>query len=170
MIFAQFDQRLIDTMIDRCKIVGVLWIIILLTLAIEALYCWKTKSNQGVSIWNLFSKKPIFLNRLSLKQRMGRKLIVAIILPVLMIWLGLPVYNDIAQQQYIQAQANYSRNENTSKNHLFSNGYVVIETGNEEIRLELPANWTEQEFPEGLHCGTVWYSQESKVILSFTEN
>ena len=141
--------------------------LIVLWLIIELTWFCKTKSNDGISIWNLFSSKPIFKNRLTLKQQIGRDIAAIIILIVYVLYGGIPIVHDISSQQFIQIEAKYSRTDRSSEGNLFSNGRAYIEVDGQNMGLNLPYGWTDDEFPEGTYFGTVWYSEESHYILAF---
>lgn len=166
MHYSDFDIRILRTFCSRYMIVAVVILIIAVTLTIELVYYHKTKSSQGISIWNLLSKKPVFAQRLSIKQQISRDLIAIVILSVYLCYSIIPIYNDVSNQQYIEVDALYSRTARDADGNLFSNGQIYIEVSGEVIRLELPEDWTEDEFPEGTFWGTIWYSKESKMVLS----
>ena len=168
MDFTWFEQRIIDTVIDECTPLAIMWCIILVLLIIEVIVLFTRKTNQGVNIWNLFRKKPRSQHRLTLKQQIAGKIAALILVPV---WLGfaniLPAYNDITNQQYIEYHGTYSRQERTYKSKKKSPERVEIIQDGEKILLYLPAEWNSEEFPLGDYYGTIWYSQDSKIILSF---
>lgn len=167
MDYAVFDDKLLLTLNGRSRVIIVVIIFVAITLLFEVIYFCITKSNRGVSIWNLFMQKPLFATRLTTKQQIGRDITVLCILTFIFIFTSLPIFSDIANQQYVKIEAQYSRNDRTSDGNLFSYGHVYAETDKKTVTLELPYGWTEDEFPLGTYRGTVWYSEESKVILAF---
>lgn len=167
MNYSELSKRLVLTMCKRYSILFIFILLVAITLIVELIYYYKTKSNRGVSIWNFLSRKPIFQTRLTTKQQIVRDIIVIILLSVIMICGAVPAYRDVSNQQYVKVSGQFSRDEYNSKPNLFSYGRVYIETKDQVIGLDLPADWTSIEFPEGTCYGTVWYSEETKIVLSF---
>ena len=88
----------------------------------------------------------------------------------MLVWMCIslvPMHLDISREQYIQADAIYSRTEESSESDWFTNGCAYVEIDGEAIRVELPRGWTEEDFPLGDFSGTVWYGKQSKVLLAF---
>lgn len=87
--------------------------------------------------------------------------------PVLFFPWVLDAIRDMKHQQFVQITAMYERNATSiPRNGWHTNGYVWVYADDIKIRLELPADWTEEQFPYGKEEGTIWYSKESKVILA----
>lgn len=165
MDYELFSDRLLETVTGRFGILSAVAVIILVTMVAE-LIAWFTRKNEhGISIWSIFSKAPVFKQRLSLKQQILRDIIALSILISVMCFTGLPYFRDINNEQYVKVEGQYSRTENSSKQNLFSNGHIYIQVEQESIRLELPFDWNASEFPEGSFRATVWYSKESRVAL-----
>lgn len=160
-----YDTLLVQTYLNRSKLIFLVMAIITVTLIVEVVVLLTSKSNRGISIWNFFSKKPLFSQRLSLRQQIVRDVIAMLILTVYLCCSAIPIYNDISQHQYITVEAEYSRTERDAQGNLFSNGHAYIEVGGDKIRLELPANWNEEVFPEGRFSCVAHYSKESKILL-----
>lgn len=166
MNYSVFNERLVLTICNRYRIIFIFIVLVAITLIVELVYFYRTKSNQGISIWNFLSPKPIFQTRFTAKQQIVGDIIVIILLSAIMIHSVAPSYRDVSNQQYVKVTGQFSRDEYNSKPNLFSYGRVYVETKDRKIGLDLPADWTE-EFPAGTCYGTVWYSEETKVILSF---
>lgn len=109
------------------------------------------------------------------KSRKGKEAMIALgIIGVICLLLLAPMRiiaytHDISKEQFVQVQGTYVFNENqTSKRGLSKGrGRVHITSGETELTLNLPVDWSNQGFPNGKHTGTIWYSKESKVILRF---
>lgn len=162
-----FSDRIVQTFWQRCTTASVFLIVILLLLFFDIIFYCKTHSNKGIAIWNLLPGNMFGENRLSLKQQIGLKILGIIIILGLMCCWVFPTYSDISQQQYTQVYALYVRDDPVSGDSFFSNGHVCIETESDAFVLELPAQWDKEEFPAGSHYGTVWYGEQTKIILSF---
>ena len=72
---------------------------------------------------------------------------------------------DISQQQYIRAKAFFACDAINTRGD-FTNGEVEIVIDGEKIQLTLPYDWTAEEFPNEDCYVDVYYSKESKIILS----
>ena len=168
MNYNLLEQRLIETIVHRCKALGIIWVIVLILLIYNVLVGHIKSSNDGVSIWSIFTNNTLFRNKLSLKQQIVSKIICLVLIPVLLIALFLvPAYNDLSNQQFIQVCCEYSRKEATFNGNLFSNGRVLIKTEGEEFSLDLPFGYNTVEFPVGTYYGMIWYSRDTRIILSF---
>ena len=71
--------------------------------------------------------------------------------------------NDIEHQQYICAEVDYSYSRNGKGEDL-----VTIIREGEIIYVDFPKGWSTDDFPRGEFHGTAWYSEESRILLSFT--
>ena len=71
--------------------------------------------------------------------------------------------HDIEHQQYICAEVDYSYSRNGKGEDL-----VTIIQDVEIIYVDFPKGWSDDDFPRGEFHGTAWYSEESKILLSFT--
>ena len=71
--------------------------------------------------------------------------------------------HDIEHQQYVCAEVDYSYSRNGKGKDL-----VTIIRDGEIIYVDFPKGWSEEDFPRGEFHGTAWYSEESKILLSFT--
>lgn len=168
--FQKFDKVLLHTLLNQYKILAVVLFVLIGLLIVEC-FCYSKKNlTKGISVLQFCFPKLSFDNRLSLQQQIKRKLLGIILVLFIMILKGIPVYQDISNQSYIQVYACVTRTEESSRQNLMTNGYIRIETEKESITLNLPADWNEQAFPEGLFYGNVWYSKESRIILSFTKD
>ena len=63
MMYSEFDAVLIQTFRSRFSLIGIIVALILVTLIIEVAYYFVKKTNKGISIWSLFSAKPVFSQR-----------------------------------------------------------------------------------------------------------
>ena len=162
-----YDKILLQTLTGRYKKLIVVLLVVVCLLIIELVYWFRTKSNCGISIWEIVFGRSARPNRLSLRQQIARKIIAIVVILLVMAWWAIPFYHDISNDQYIKVEALYSRSEQTSQRDLFSNGYIYIEFAENALTLQLPAGWSAEEFPEGQYWGTVWYSEESQVVLGF---
>lgn len=162
-----FNERLIFTFIGRSRIILAALVLVIVTLLIETIYCCVNRSNKGISVWTFLTRKPLFSQRLTLRQQITRDIVVSVILCAILISSAFPIYSDIKQLGYVEVEAQYTRNERSSEGNLLSYGHVYVETNGEMLSLELPRGWTNEEFPLGTYYGTVWYSKRTKVILAF---
>ena len=162
-----FREKLLFTCVGRNTAILIVLFLVIATLVVEVIWFCTQRSNKGISIWSFLGKKPLFAQRLSLKQQIMRDVVVIVILSAFLICSAIPNYRDIKNEQYVEIRANYTRNERTSDGNLFTNGHVYIDVNGEILTLELPRGWTGEEFPLGTFYGTVWYSMETKVILAF---
>ena len=104
-------------------------------------------------------------------------IIMSLILVITSIYLFctnvLPIYRDIQHEQYIQAQGKYvfddlSYNKAKRKGSLLSSVNVEIITDDAVILLKLPEGRNIPViFPKEDQDGTIWYAQDSKIILLF---
>ena len=137
-------QRTAYQMIIRC---GLIWIFLL------ALICI------------LISKKPL----------KGRQKSAFVLVLGLLVWIPLffggwiaSAFRDIKNEQIICCEGVYIRDQTyKARIELFINGEIYVRQGKNGFTLFLPANWTEEKFPEGEYHGTIFYSKESEVILDF---
>ena len=90
MNYSELSKRLVLTMCKRYSILFIFILLVAITLIVELIYYYKTKSNRGVSILNFLSRKPIFQTRLTTKQQIVRDIIVIILLSVIMICGAVP--------------------------------------------------------------------------------
>ena len=167
MNYVAFEERLWLTFEGRNKIILMVLILVMVTLLGETLYYCVKKTNFGVSIWTFLMHKPLFSQRLTLKQQIARDIVVIVLLFAFLIYSAIPIYCDTKQQRYVEIEAQYIRNERASEGNLFSYGHVYIEYDGKQLTLELPRDWDDEEFPLGDFYGTVWYSEKSKIILAF---
>lgn len=167
MDYALFEERLLYTLAGRSTVIITVFILIAISLLVELIHFWKTKTNQAIIIWNFLLKKRKISIKKTAKQQMIQDIVCIAILSTILVYSVFPTYRDITNQQYVKIETEYSRNERHSDGNLFSYGHVYIKTGDKTITLNLPRNWTAAEFPEGTHYGTIWYSEESMVILAF---
>ena len=79
----------------------------------------------------------------------------------------LPAVRDLSEQRFVQITTTYHHNNHSVGTIAYlRDGFVTIKDGT--CHLDLPPNWSEETFPYGYHYGEVWYSENSKFILSFT--
>ena len=162
-----FNERIMSTVLDKCKPIGILLVLALVLLGIELIYLFVTKSNAGFAVLNILPTRHTFKNRFSTKTQIALHSIVAIVLISYLIWTIVPAYRDIHNGQYCQVVAQYTRDEQKQTRDSFSKGYVWIETQDDGFYLELPVDWDEYEFPLGTYYGIVCYGEESKILTSF---
>lgn len=167
MDYAILEQRLIETVTERSKVLIIIIIFITISLLMKILHLCITKTNAGVTIWMLFTKKTLCRLRLTTKQQIVRDVAILAILITSLVYIAFPICRDVKNQQYVKIEAVYSREKQTSDGNLFSYGHVSVKNNGTTIFLELPCDWSEAEFPLGEYVGTIWYSEESKVILAF---
>ena len=169
MDYAAFEERLVQTLINRSLLWGILALAILLLLATKVIYYCKTGDNSGWYLWKVF-----FTNaenrklKYTTKQQIAMSAIALMGLSVVALMTVLPIWQDVSAQRYVKVEAEYKRTEISSESSFFSNGYVYAYADGQRIDLSLPAGWTKEEFPLGTYQGIIWYSEASKVILSFT--
>ena len=106
--------------------------------------------------------------RLKKKKRILSFSIGLIVLALVVIPLGsvqriTHLKHDIEHQQYICAEVDYSYSRNGKGEDLVT----IIQDG-EIIYVDFPKGWSDDDFPRGEFHGTAWYSEESKILLSFT--
>ena len=166
MDITQFNRRIIDSCVSQCKPAVVLLVIGVLLLVKDLIYYNVTKKNDGLSLLNFFK---IFNNRFTTKEQIALKLIGIVALLILIAWTIVPAYKDISNQQYNCVFGQYTY-EIDNQDSIFTNGRVKVETKDDEFYLELPANWSEDEFPAGTMQGMIYYSKESKVFLFFVSS
>ena len=135
----------------------------ILLLLKDLIYYRVTRNNDGVSLLNVLK---IFKNRFTTKEQIALKLVGILALLALIIWTVVPAHQDISKQQYECILGQYTY-EADNQDGLFSNGRVRVETEEDEFYLELPVDWTEDEFPPEAMQGWIYYSKESKILLSF---
>lgn len=75
--------------------------------------------------------------------------------------------NDISKEQFVCVHGTYTFSNNQASKKGLSRGTVYIAFDKTELSLYLPAGWSEQNFPEGIFTGTIWYCKDSKIILKF---
>ena len=76
---------------------------------------------------------------------------------------------DIVKDQYICTQCVYQReNDGVHAANWFSNGSVQITVDGESFWLKLPRDHSYEKYPFGRREGTVWYGENSKVIVAFS--
>ena len=163
----ELQEILVRTMLKQCFLSLILLIISLCTLTFYIIYYMITRSNEGIGIWSFI---PILKNRkarYTLKQQIVESICGVLLFGITTVLIAYPMYEDINNQQYEQVITQYSRTNSSSEANWLSNGYVYIELDGENISLNLPYGWTEEEFPLGEFTGSVWYARDSKVILSF---
>lgn len=169
MDLSAFEERLIHTAVNRGLLWGILALVVAVTLAVEVIHYRKTGDNSGVHLGKFFF--PGAKNRKlkhTTRQQIGLDIAALAVLAAVMLMNALPVWRDVSGQQYVMVEAQYERTESSSEANLFSNGYVYARTEDGRLDLRLPAGWTAEEFPLGTYSGTIWYSEQSKIILSFT--
>ena len=166
-----WEDRLVNTVIDQCKFLVFIMALVLLFLIIDIIVLLKTRQNNATTIWNILFKKRDRKSKYTLKQQIMIKVVILILVPL---WLCLvfiiPAHNDIEHNQYVQITTTYHRKSEADGKNLFSNGHVYIEIGNDRITLDLPSDWTHDEFPVGTYSGTVCYAKESGIILAFSQD
>ena len=170
MQYAYFDEVMRETFRGRAYLLLIVMAWILLSTVIRVFYFRKTRDNGGFSIMNFAKGVSQRRARLTTKQQMSRNIVLFILLGVLGIGWLYPAYRDVQGKQYLQVQGQYKRTQISSEGNLFSRGYVSVHENGKRIDLSLPAKWTEEEFPLGEFFGTIWYSKETKIILSFQAN
>ena len=162
-----FNERIMGTVLNKCKDVGILLVIALVLLGIELIYLFVTKSNAGFAVMNILPIRHTFKNRFSTKNQIALHSFVAIVLISYLVWTIVPAYRDIHNGQYRQIMAQYTHEEHKQTRGSFSEGYVWIEIHDVGFYLELPVDWDEHEFPFGTYYGIVCYGEESKILTSF---
>lgn len=167
MDIAVFNERLIATVLDKCRSIIILLVITIVLLGAELIYYNVTKSNDGFSLLNILPINHTFKNRFSTQNQITLHCIGAVILLGYLAWAFFPAYCDIQNSQYSQVAVRYTNEEQVQSRRLFSNGYVWVETEEDGFYLELPVDWNAYEFPLGTHRGIVCYSEKSKILLSF---
>ena len=160
-----FEQRIINTVANHCKITAILLVIILLLLAAELLYYRKTKSNEGVTIWVMLGICKSASSRFSLRDQILLKAGGIILLLGVMLGNMIPAYKDISQKQYMCVSTIYSNDNTKASSGWLSNGYIYIEVDGEKLRLELPYGWTTEEFPAGSFPANVYYGKDTMLVL-----
>lgn len=160
---SQFNERIIETCVNQCKPAIALLVIGIVLLLIDIIYFKVTRNNDGLSLINI---TKIFTNRFTTKEQIALKIVGILALLVLIAWTTLPVYQDLSNQQFECVSGQYTYETDNQKG-LFSNGRVRVDTGENIFYLELPANWSEDEFPTGTRQGTIYYSKASKIFVSF---
>lgn len=68
----------------------------------------------------------------------------------------------IGGERYICAEVDYSHSRKGTGEEVVS----IVKDG-ERIFVHFPQGWSEKDFPRGDFHGTAWYSEESKILLSF---
>lgn len=168
MLFSTFDDILVKTFSGRAFIILFVILLIAISTSIRVIYYCRTKNNHGFSVIDFVMGRKNRKAKLSTKQQIGMNLSVLVILTLFCLYWICPAYRDVRNQQYIQIRGQYKRTEISSEGNLFSNGYVYVYKDGKRIDLVLPANWTPEEFPLGEFSGTIWYSKETKMILSLS--
>ena len=146
--------------------------ILLAVLLIDVIYFCVTHSDETFidSYRRRLRNGRYYKPKLSAK---GYIFLEGVTLSAVLVWMCIslvPMHLDISREQYIQADAIYSRTEESSEPDWFTNGCAYVEIDGEAIRVELPRGWTEEDFPLGDFSGTVWYGKQSKVLLAFYQN
>lgn len=168
MDYAPLQARLLHTCTSRMLLLAVLALYFAVALIVRVVHFRKTHDNRGISLRALMGGTDAVRPRKTLKQQITQHAVILVMLLGLAIYRAYPTYLDIARQQYVMVTASYERTSSSSERTLFSSGYAYFMQDGERIHLELPADWTEDEFPLGTYQGALWYSQESKVLLSFS--
>jgi len=167
MDVSQFENMLVETCIHQCKAIAFLLAIGMLFLIIDIVYYCVSKSNDGFSLWNLLSADKTFKNRFTTKEQILQKTVGIVALLILAGWMIIPAYRDVSKQQYISVEGSCTYKKASRKN-VLSNGSIRVETEDDEFFLELPSDWNTNVFSDEIVYGEIWYSKESKILLSFT--
>lgn len=167
--YSFFSERILRTTWGRSRIVIIVLLIIVVSLLVKMIYYWRTKSNKGVSIWSFLLRNTTYSPRLpTLKQQIGFSIVGIILLLIVAITSLRSAYRDINYTQYVRIETQYSREATRDDGNIFSYGRVYVKTGDTWISLNLPYDWTYEEFPLGEFNGIIWYSEEARIILNFT--
>ena len=164
---AAFNERIMDTVLNKCKPVSLFLAVALVLLVLETIYLFTTKTNAGFAILNILPIRHTFKNRFSTKSQITLHGIVALILISYLIWIIVPAYQDIHNSQYCQITAQYIHKEPKQTKVSISEGHIWVETQDGGFYLELPADWTEEEFPYGTYHGIISYGKASRILTSF---
>ena len=166
MDVSQFKDTIIETCKHQCKTIAWLLAIGMLFLIIDIVCYCVTKSNDGFSLWKLCVDKT-FKNRFTTKEQILLKLVGIVALLILAAWTIIPVYRDVSKQQYISVEGSCTY-KNASRKNILSDGSIRVETEDDEFYLELPSDWNMNMFSDETVYGEIWYSKESKILVSFT--
>ena len=166
-----FEKMLMDTIIAQAKLHVFLFCIIGIALTVDILWYVRKKEENGFSIWALLPFGKNIKTKLSAKDQIAMDIFVLLILIVMSGWKIVPTYLDVSEQSYCEVQTTYIRTEDTTDAGGFlSYGHVYAMIDGKQVHLDLPANWSSEDFPEGEHTGLVSYSERSKYILKFSPN
>lgn len=162
-----FREKLINTVIMRCRPLLVVLLLIVTFLIFDVIYKKKTRTNCGLSLTKLFTNNKHFTPRFTLNQQMIMKVIGAFIICVMICVQVIATYVDVHSHQYIELHVQ-SIQDIMSEKSLFSCGQMcVIDSDGKQLFLNLPADFMANDYPIGVG-GTIWYAKETKVVLAFT--
>ena len=113
MDYAILEQRLIETVTERSKVLIIIIIFITISLLMKILHLCITKTNAGVTIWMLFTKKTLCRLRLTTKQQIVRDVAILAILITSLVYIAFPICRDVKNQQNVKIEAVYSREKQT---------------------------------------------------------
>ena len=82
-----------------------------------------------------------------------------------------PLWQDIKHKQIVEAYGSYYFDTvNIPTRSFVKNAYANIEINGKAYTMDLPAGWSEKDFPFGTFDGKIVYAKESKIILEFIPN
>lgn len=167
--YSIFSERILQTAWGRSKIVMIIILVGIVLLLIQTVHYLRTKSNKGVSIWGFLLRNTTYSPRLpTLRKQIGFGIVGIILLIIVTITSLLSAHRDISHTQYVRVETLYSRQVTSDDGNMFSYGCVYAKIEDNWIKLNLPYDWTYEEFPLGEFKGIIWYSEETRIILDFT--
>ena len=126
------------------------------------------KTGADFALWRKIPAFKYTKSKLSVKEQISMQSLALVVVLVIIGVKTIPVLIDISKEQYISCHASYERYyDDSDSGGIFSEEYVQVNIDGEVLRLKLPGEAYEAEFPEGSCEGQVCYSEASKYILSF---
>lgn len=150
----------------RCLQYGFAIILVLIIGAAELFFLQRQRQQLAFS-----DSKKILEKKQKQIRRTKSTILGAGVFCVVLFALGLfeilPAVRDLTEQRFVQVTTTYYHpSHSVGRFDFLSDGFVKVEDG--ARTLELPPNWTAEDFPNGHYYGEIWYSEQSEFILSFT--
>jgi len=164
----QFNRTVIETCLNRCKGALIVLGIAIVLLIIRIVYYRATKNNNGLTLFLFIF--PIRENRFSTKDQIFIQALCSVLLLVVIGGKMVPAFKDVSKQQYVCVSGTCTYvGGKTNKILSASNGQVKVVTNEGTFSLEVPVGWHTDELPDNNVQGQIYYSKETKILLSFTE-
>jgi len=91
---------------------------------------------------------------------------IGVLITAFLSWL-IPAYRDLSLNQYVTVSGEALFGQIEYSDSFLSHSHIIIQTDAGAVRLSLPANWDDLDLPTEDQDGVIWYSKDSKILLSF---